>query len=338
MRVKWAMLVVLVCLALAVAVTACAAAQERPTERVSPAPEVNFNAVVWRTPEPPASPQAGDVWVNPRDGMEMVYVAAGEFTFGSSDAELDALLRQHPQLERSWFEDEQPQCRVNLPAYWIGRTEVTNAQYLRFVQTTGQRAPEHWEGGRPPAGLESFPVVYVNWQEARAYCEWAGGRLPTEPEWEKAARGTDGRIFPWGNEWDRAKCRNFEDLTGRSYASFREWESAVQVWLRGHDVVREGAAAVGSYPSGASPYGCQDMAGNVWEWCEDWYNYGAYRRYARGDLTLPTAGDRMVRRGGSCCYGFPQFFRCAYRSNSEPGLRYDFHGGLYGFRCLRGLP
>ncbi len=319
---------------LAAAVTAYAAAQERPAERVSPAPEVNLNAVVWRTPEPPAEPQAGDVWVNPTDGMEMVYVAAGWFILGTRDEQIDAWLSDHPTDERSEFEDEQPQCRVNLPAYWMGRTEVTNAHYLRFVTATGHQTPEHWESGRPPAGLENFPVVYVSWEEARAYCEWAGLRLPTELEWEKAARGTDGRIFPWGNGWDRNRCRNFEAITGESYASPFQWLSDLHFWLRGHEAVREGPAAVGSYPSGASPYGCQDMAGNVWEWCQDWYDEEAYRRYARGDLTLPSSAIERAIRGGSWLNGRPTRFRCAYRRSSHPDYRYFSDG----FRCVRGLP
>ncbi len=334
MRVNWAVLVVAACILVAAAVPACAAAQERPTERVSPAPEVNSTAVVWRTPEPPTNPQAGDVWMNPRDGMEMVYVASGEFILGTSDAQIDAWLGEHPTDERSWFEGEQPQCQVNLPGYWIGRTEVTNAQYLLFVQATGQRAPEHWEDGRPPAGLENFPVVNVSWEDARAYCAWAGGRLPTELEWEKAARGADGRVFPWGNEWDATRYRNFEAVTGRSYASNTERVSAVLAWSREHDGVREGPVAVGSYPSGASPYGCQDMAGNVWEWCQDWYDEQAYRRYARGDLTPPASGTYKVLRGGSWYGGRPQSFRCADRYSDHPVYRY----GGYGFRCARGLP
>ena len=334
MRVKWVVLLVAVCIVLAAAVTTCAAAQERPTERVSPAPEVNSNAVVWRTPEPPASPQAGDVWVNPGDGMEMVYVAAGEFTLGTSDAQIAAWQRQHPRDGHWWLEDERPQCRVNLPAYWIGRTEVTNGQYLRFVQATGHRAPDHWESGRPPAGLENFPVVYVAWQDVLSYCEWAGGRLPTELEWEKAARGTDGRIFPWGKVWDRNGGRNFEAVTARSYESLQEWLASLRMWFGGHDHVREGPVAVGSHPSGASPYGCQDMAGNVWEWCQDWYDEEAYRRYARGDLTLPMEGAQKVLRGGSWSDGYPRRFRCAVRDSYHPDRRSSY----YGFRCVRGLP
>ncbi len=325
MRIKWAMLVVLVCVTLAVvSSTGCGrpVEEQRLGERVQPAPEVNSNAVVWRTPEPPTNPQAGDVWADPRAGMELVYVPAGEFTLGSSDAELDAWLREYPRSGRSWFDSEQPQCRVNLPAYWIGRTEVTNAQYLRFVSATGHNTPEHWANGRPLAGLENFPIDNVSWEDARAYCEWAGGRLPRELEWEKAARGTDGRVFPWGNRWDRAKCCNCEGIT---------WWSAFLAWLGGYDAVRGGPAAVGSYPSGGSPYGCQDMAGNVWERCEDWYDEQAYRRYARGDLTPPASGTHKVLRGGSWSVGGPQFFRCAERYVNFPGSR-----SYCGFRCVRG--
>ncbi|MBE9565839.1 MAG: SUMF1/EgtB/PvdO family nonheme iron enzyme, partial [Proteobacteria bacterium] len=192
--------------------------------------------------------------------------------------------------------------------------------------------------------LKNFPVVLMSWEDARAYCEWAGGRLPRELEWEKAARGTDGRIFPWGNEWDRAKCRNFQGITGRSYASESEWLSAFQAWLGGHDWVREGPAAVGSYPSGASPYGCQDMAGNVVEWCEDWYDEQVYwydkqvyRRYARGDLTPPASGSYKVLRGGSWGGGDPRGFCCANRYFGDPYCGRDFDG-YGGVRCVRGLP
>ena len=331
MRFMWAVLVVVVCGGLAMAMTASAATQERPTEGVTPAPEVNPNAVVWRTPEPPTDPQAGDVWVNPKDGMEMVYVPAGEFTLGASDAEIDTWLRKRADYQRSWFADEQPQCPVNLEAYWIGRREVINEQYARFVRAAARSAPHYWEGGRPPPGLESFPVLTVTWDDARAYCEWAGGRLPTELEWEKAARGTEGGIFPWGNEWDGDKCRNFETVTGRSYENRIEAWSAISPWCAAHDEAREGAVAAGSYLSGASPYGCLDMAGNALEWCEDWYQENAYKRYADGDFTLPKGGDSKVVRGGSWASVSPAPFRCSYRFGNVPGSEL---GGL-GFRCAR---
>jgi len=213
MRLKPAVLVVGVCL-VASSGGSAVVASGRATERVTPAPELNANAVVWRTNEPPADPQSGDVWVNPKDGMEMVYISAGEFTLGTSDAQIEAWLKEHPSDKREWFAEEKPQSRVNLPGYWIGRTEVTNAQYLRFVRATGHRAPEHWKQGQIPSGLERFPVVFVDWEDARAYCEWTGGRLPSELEWEKAARGTDGRFFPWGSEWEAGRCRSFEVVLG----------------------------------------------------------------------------------------------------------------------------
>jgi len=331
---KGVSLLLLMALVLCLCSAGYAGAEARPTEKVAPPPEVNPNAVVWRTPTPPTDAQAGDVWVNPKDGMEMVYVAPGEFTLGTSDAQVDAWLKEHAGDTRDLLKDEQPQCRVNLPGYWMGRTEVTNAQYLRFVRATGHRAPEHWKGGQVPSGLDSLPVVQVNWQDARAYCEWAGGRLPTELEWEKAARGGNGRIFPWGNQWDSKRCRNFELITGRKYATVWEWWPALLSWVGAHDAAHEGPAAVASYPAGASPYGCLDMAGNVWEWCADWYDQDAYQRYAKGDLTPPAKGGDRVLRGGSWYDVLPRLFRCAYRYCYHPDFRYN---GLYdfGFRCAR---
>lgn len=308
--------------------------QRRPGERVSPAPELNPQAVVWRTPTPPANAQAADVWVNPRDGMEMVYIAPGEFVIGTSDAEIDAWAKGGGDLNREWFEwfdDERPALRLRVSGYWIGRTEVTNAQYLRFVQATRHRTPDHWEGGTVPAGLENFPVMMVDWDDARAYCEWAGGRLPREYEWEKAARGGDARVFPWGDQWDSRRCRNFEVVTGRRYSSAQDMETAIAEWIDSHDTVREGAARVGSYPSDASPYGCKDMAGNVMEWCADPYDEKAYERYERGDFT-PSANEReRVLRGGPWWMGGdPRYFRCASRHPQPRGAQ----NPAYGFRCV----
>jgi len=296
------------------------AADERPAERVSPPPSCNPNAVIWRTPQPPANPQKGDIWINPRDDMDMVYIPAGEFIMGSSTAELDAWLQTHPQDQYDWFAHEQPQCRLNLRSYWISRTEVTNAQYLRFVTASARAQPEHWRGGIIPQGIEGFPATFVEWEDARAYCKWAGGRLPSEPEWERAARGGDARVFPWGNQWDRNRCRNFEAIIGRRPLSpyqnmlrFGEWEG-------GHDEIREGPVAVGSYPAGASPFGCLDLAGNVWEWCAEWYNDQAYQRYSTGDLRPPALSPqgKRVLRGGAFNQGHPRSLRCAWRFFFDP--------------------
>jgi formylglycine-generating enzyme required for sulfatase activity len=306
------------------------AAEERPTERVSPAPHGNPNAVIWRTPAPPANPQKCDIWVDPASGMEMVYIAPGEFTMGTSDAEVQAWLEAHPESDYQMFRGQQPRCKVKLKGFWIGRTEVTNAQYRRFIAATNRSAPEHWLGGEPPAGLENYPVVYVEWEDAKAYCEWAGGRLPSEPEWEKAARGGDGRAYPWGVQWDARRCRCFELLSGRAYA---DAEAAVSEWMGAHDEMREGPAAVGSYPTGASPFGCLDMAGNVLEWCADWYYDQAYERYAQGDLRPPAASPFGLRaaRGGSFEQGYSTMFRCSCRYAYDPGAR-EIN---IGFRCAR---
>jgi len=318
------------------------AAEQRPTKRVQPPPQCNPNAVVWRTPKPPANPQKGDVWVNPKDGMEMVYVAPGEFIMGTSSADLDVWLKEHPddavhmrQVEHPWLLGEQPRCRVRLKGYWIARTEVTNAQYLRFVQATGHRAPDHWQDGRPPAGLENFPVINVDWRDVCAYSNWARGRLPTEAQWEKAARGGDGRSFPWGFGWMEERCRNLALIMGGAYrakgysGNVMGWLSALQDWQQTHDPLREGPAPVGSLPAGASPYGCVDMAGNVEEWCADWYAKDAYRRYAKGDLALPKEGTHRVTRGGSWNRDQPRFFHCASRGRSNPGMCSDFCGFRY---------
>ena len=321
--------VVVLCAVVCIVATGLGAAAERPTERASPAPQCNANAVVWRTEQPPANPEAGDVWANPKDGMEMVYVAPGEFAMGISDAEIEAWLREHRSDRRVDFAHEQPQFRAQLPGYWIGRTEVTNAQYLKFVQASGHRAPAHWRDGKMPSGLDSYPVVYVSWDDARAYCEWAGGRLPSEMQWEKAARGSDGRMFPWGNEWDPSRCRDFAQVASSTEPATR---SMVLRWLGTHDPVREGPAAVGSYPSGVSPYGCFDMAGNVDEWCADWYDRAAYARDAARDMTPPKAGKYRVLRGGSW-YGLTaRCLRSTYRTARRPMRMFTFTG----FRCARG--
>ncbi len=245
---------------------------------------------------------------------------------------MGAWLREHPNDTREVLADERPQCRVRLGGYWIGRTTVTNVQYRRFVQLTGHPAPDYWRGGQVPAGIGNFPVVNVTWTDAVAYCKWAGGRLPTELEWEKAARGTDGRAFPWGDQWDRRRCRNFEAVTGKTYSLAQYQSISVSEWARSHDAFREGPVAVGSYPAGASPYGCLDMAGNVEQWCGDWYEKGAYRRYARGDLKSPMSGTDRAARGGSWRDFYPGSMRCALRFYLRPDRRLK----TFGFRYVRG--
>jgi serine/threonine-protein kinase len=235
--------------------------------------------------------------VSPKDGMVQVYVPAAEFLMGSADGDADA------------GSDEKPQHRVTLDAYWIDKTEVTNVMYATCVQAGACTVPSNSSSytrssyyGNPT--YQSFPVIYVSWNDAQKYCAWAGRRLPTEAEWEKAARGADGRKYPWGNTWDAAK--------------FNSWEAGPK-----------DTTAVGSYPAGASPFGALDMAGNVWEWVADWW--GAY--YAGSPARNPTgpaSGTYRVLRGGAWYINLP-LVRSALRSGNSPG----YVSSIVGFRCSR---
>jgi formylglycine-generating enzyme required for sulfatase activity len=158
------------------------------------------------------------------DGKEMVRIPAGTFLYGDDKEERE------------------------LPEFWIDTTPVTNAEYARFISATDHKPPQHWKGEHPPKEIAAHPVTYVSWYDAMAYAEWAGKRLPTEEEWEKAARGTDGRTYPWGEEEPTPDLCNFGENEG-------------------------GTTPVGKYsPQGDSPYECVDMAGNVWEWTASDYD------------------------------------------------------------------
>ncbi len=260
------------------------------------------------TPAPTRAPM-----IEERSGAEMVYIPAGNFLLGSDPAQ-DAY---------AYEEEESPQLEVNLSAYWIGKTEVTNAEYLKCVEA-GVCEVSYYMSIYTP-GYENYPVVYVTQQQAERYCSWMGGRLPTEYEWEKAARGTDGRIYPWGDEIptnsnDLANIPGYVDDDGI-----------------GNDLF-----PVGSFPKGASPYGALDMAGNVWEWTGTWYSVNAYQTLAAeeelaesvvSDPSGPEMGSAYVIRGGSCANteinNYESYLRTANRSYINMSSSY-----YIGFRCV----
>lgn len=251
---------------------------------------------------------AETVKVNPKDGAEMVWVPAGEFLMGSVDADISWLIERKPKLRRELFHDEMPQHKVYLDGYWIYKYEVTVAQYRKFCTETGRKMPEQpaWSG-------DNYPVVNVTWYDAVAYAQWAGAQLPTEAQWEKAARGADARRYPWGNDWNEERCNNWSD-TNPAGSGFHG----------------KCAAPVGSYPGCVSPYGAQDMAGNVWEWCQDVYDPGYYAKSPTKNPTGPEKGEFRVLRGGS--WGSSSITtRAACRLRESPDATFHDDGG---FRCV----
>lgn len=200
-----------------------------------------------------------------------------------------------PGLDQAAQTDEFPQHCLYLPDYYLAKTPVTKAQYGVFVQATGYRQPTRHENGQPPADKQNHPVVYVSWNDAAAYCHWLSAdtgqtyRLPTEAEWEKGARGTDGRLYPWGNRWDGQRCNTPESGLNKT-------------------------TPVGAYPDGASPYGLLDTVGNVWEWCAtQWgksYPYdGGEDEW--GEAYIQSEVRRALRSGSF--YDYKSYARCASR-------------------------
>ena len=269
-------------------------------------------------PAPTGIPTAGPErpWLRATDGAEMMPVPAGEFLMGSTDADPKA------------GSDEMPQHSVYLDAFWIDQTEVTNARYVQFLNTLGGHAAacgghdcvetqvedkySHilWQDGQYQVenGFEDHPATQVSWYGALAYCTWAGARLPTEAEWEKAARGADGRLYPWGNEIPDCDKAQYGDC---------------------------GAATVpvGPRHAGASPYGVLDMAGNVWEWVADWYDPAYYGASPARNPRGPDSGERRVFRGGSWGY-LSTFIRTGDRARNRP----TYAGFNVGFRCATQSP
>jgi formylglycine-generating enzyme required for sulfatase activity len=276
--------------------------------------------------------------IRSEDGAEMVLIPAGEFWMGNTEEGMkpfrDFCTRQpkSPVCKDGHYEREElPRQRVTLDAFYIDRFELTNALFEKFVKATGHQTPAErqresavwlrkkdrdWERAqvtnanwRSPNGPgssaeQTHPVVQVSWDDAAAYCRWAGKRLPTEAEWEKAARGPDWIRYPWGDSWDPTKAN-------------------------GHRTIKR-TTPVGSYPQGASPYGVHDMAGNVDEWVADWYDEGYYRRGPARNPPGPTTGRFRVARGGS-------WFENAVllETTRRYAISPSYSSNLLGFRCAK---
>jgi len=258
-----------------------------PTSILPPPPTVAPTLVI------PSRSRAGEERLV--DGAPMVLVSAGEFTMGSNDG----------------ASDENPVHNVYLDAFWIDKFEVTNALYKKCVDAGKCQPPSPTKSFTRDsyygdARYDNYPVIYVSWNDASAFCSWAGKHLPTEAEWEKAARGTDGRVYPWGNTFDKNLLNSFEGGKGDT-------------------------TAVGSYLGGASPYSVMDMAGNVWEWVADWYSDNYYVSSPRNNPKGPSSGQSRVLRGGS--WGDLRYLvRVSSRNYGySPVLRYY----VIGFRCAQ---
>lgn len=228
---------------------------------------------------------------------ELILIPAGEFLMGSD-----------PQKDKDAYDDEQPQHTVCLPDYYIAKTPVTNAQYAVFVQATDREPPRNWQNGKIPPGKDMHPVINVSWDDAMTYCRWLAemtGKsytLPSEAEWEKAARGADGYIYPWGDSFDESRCNSGESGT-------------------------RDTTPVDRYPQGASPYHVLDMAGNVWEWTRSLFK--PYPYSSADEREEAETGARRVIRGGAFLY-LKGLVRCAFRYRDDAYL-FD---GLQGFRVV----
>lgn len=258
---------------------------------------------------------------NESDGSLLRLIPAGDFTMGSTRAQIESAIAMDKDGPQFPLLHETPQFRAFVKDFCIGVYAVTNEQFARFLSETQPSPPqlEQWlpwrdrianvpnEQYRAAFGYGNHPVTNVSWFGAHAYCEWAGLRLPTEIEWEKAARGDDGRIFPWGDDWDGERL----------------------CWWGSHEA-KETTSPVDAFPQGRSPHGLYQMAGNVEEWCADPYQPAVYQRYAKGDLDLPPHGVGRIVRGGNCLRKNKLEFRCAMRRANATSFTNVL---LTGIRC-----
>jgi len=241
-----------------------------------------------------------------KDGAEMAYIPAGSFEMGDAMNETEA-----------WMQRSRPLHTVRLDGFYIDKTEVTVGQFKAFLADSGYHWTGSWDDVDQYSPGDDYPMIYVDWNDAMAYAKWSGKRLPTEAEWEYAARGgLVGQRYPWGSEKADGSQGNFADKS-----SAVDWANAN---------VDDGYATcspVGSYPPNS--YGLYDMGGNVWEWCADWYSSDYYSKSPVKNPLGPDSGSSRVVRGGSWS-NYTYYLRVAYRGYYFPHNRI---GGL-GFRCV----
>lgn len=232
----------------------------------------------------------------------MVFIPGGQFLRGRSHTLPDDDLKWWPTL----MKDDRPVRPIYLDAFYLDQHEVTNGQYAVFVKATGHRAPVHWPKGKLTQGMERLPVVNVSWDDAAAYAKWAGKRLPTEAEWERACRGVTEKVkYPWGDRDPTGKDARFNRV--------------------------DGPGEVCRFPP--NYFGLHDMAGNAWEWCSDWYEREYYQAAPSRNPQGPSAGMYKVLRGGSWA-DVTKYLTCAYRSWARPAER----SPNIGFRCAKSVP
>jgi iron(II)-dependent oxidoreductase len=256
----------------------------------------------------------------------VVSIPAGEFVRGSDMG----------------YSNEGPQQLVYLDAFEIDQYEITNIQYSRFLLATGNKAPSYWIDGEYPDGQADYPVVGIHWRNANEYCTWAGKRLPTEAEWEKACRGPNGNIYPWGNEWNLQRANVDSVMASLSLVkqdgSPTAWAYAWQLLQTTPGTGQLGLQPVGSYPTGVSFYGVMDLVGNASEWVFDWYNWSDYSNLPlRNPINLEPRWNHGVR--GSAWHDpagtvdqVRIWSRCSTRSSAH-----SIADPRTGFRCARSV-
>ncbi|MEQ8192289.1 MAG: SUMF1/EgtB/PvdO family nonheme iron enzyme [Candidatus Eremiobacterota bacterium] len=236
--------------------------------------------------------------VHPKDEVEMIYIPSGLFVMGSDDPE-----------------DDNPKTHVYLYAYYIDKYPVTNFRYNIFLQETNYTEPESWNYSLQTA---DHPIIGIDWEDAKAYADWCGKRLPTEAEWEKAGRGTDERIYPWGQEWDKYKCNNWNMDDPDIVEKMLDLEND------------RGTTPIGSFTGGASPYGVMDMSGNIAEWCSDVYKSPLVSgKLKKGEKEKEK--DLRVCKGGSWR---DVLLECFHISHRRKALYYETFDDV-GFRCCQ---